>query len=161
MDFSAFYCRRPEMLKRAFGLTPEYLKTSEGDSVTNATDYALQLGRRFRALKFWMVVRHYGVEGLQAVIREHIRLAKVFAALVGSDPRFEIVAPAPFSTVCFRLKDSDAKNQALIDRVNASGKIFISHTVLNGKLTARLSIGNARSTEEHVRAAWSIIAGAG
>ena len=159
MDLSAFYCRRPEMLRRAFSLTPEYLKTAEGDSVTNGMDYTLQLGRRFRALKFWMIVRHYGVEGLRAVIREHIRLARMFVSLVEKDSRFEVVAPAPFSTVCFRLKAGDAENQAMVDRVNATGKTFISHTILNGKLTARLAIGNARTSEEHVRAAWTVIAG--
>jgi aromatic-L-amino-acid/L-tryptophan decarboxylase len=157
MDMSAFYCRKPEMLRRAFSLTPDYLKTAEGDSVTNAMDYTLQLGRRFRALKFWMVVRHYGVEGLRAGIREHIRLAKLFASLVESDSRFEIVAPVVFSTVCFRLKAGDAENQALLDRVNASGKLFISHTRLNGKLTVRFAVGNLRSSEEHVRAAWGVI----
>jgi aromatic-L-amino-acid decarboxylase len=157
MDLSAFYCRRPDMLRRAFSLTPDYLKTAEGDSVTNMQDYTLQLGRRFRALKFWMVVRHYGVEGLQAGIREHIRLGKLFASLVATDPRFEVVAPVPFSTVCFRLKSGDADNQALIDRVNASGKLFISHTRLNDKLTVRFAIGNARSSEAHVRAAWEEI----
>ena len=124
MDLSAFYCRRPEMLRRAFSLTPEYLKTAEGDSVTNTMDYTLQLGRRFRALKFWMIVRHYGVEGLRSVIREHIRLAKLFASLVQKDPRFEVVAPVQFSTVCFRLKAGDAENQAMIDRVNGTGKSF-------------------------------------
>jgi aromatic-L-amino-acid decarboxylase len=159
MDMSAFFCRRMDLLKRAFSLTPDYLKTAEGDSVVNAMDYTLQLGRRFRALKFWMVVRHYGVEGLRAGIREHIRLAKLFASLVEADSRFEIVAPAPFSTVCFRLKGSEAENQALIDRANASGKVFISHTVLRGKLTARFAVGNLRSSEEHIRAAWRIISG--
>ena len=159
MDLSAFYCRRPEMLRRAFSLTPDYLKTAEGDSVTNGMDYTLQLGRRFRALKFWMIVRHYGVEGLRAVIREHIRLARMFVSLVEKDSRFEVVAPAPFSTVCFRLKAGDAENQAMVDRVNATGKTFISHTILNGKLTARLAIGNGRTSEEHVRAAWTVIAG--
>jgi aromatic-L-amino-acid decarboxylase len=157
MDLSAFYCRRPEMLRRAFSISPEYLKAAEGDSVTNAQDYTLQLGRRFRSLKFWMVIRHYGVEGLRAGIREHIRLGKLFASLVESDSRFEVVAPVPFSTVCFRLKSGDAENQALIDRVNASGKLFISHTSLNNKLTLRFAIGNLRSTEAHVRAAWEEI----
>jgi aromatic-L-amino-acid decarboxylase len=159
MDLSAFYCRRPDMLKRAFSLTPDYLKTTEGDSVTNTMDYTLQLGRRFRALKLWMVLRHYGVEGLKSVIREHIRLATLFAGLVEADSRFEIVAPVLFSTVCFRLKAGDAETQAMIDRVNASGRTFISHTSLNGKLTARLAIGNARTNEEHVRAAWEVIKG--
>jgi aromatic-L-amino-acid decarboxylase len=156
VDFSAFYCRRPDMLRRAFSLTPDYLKTPEGD-VTNYMDYTFQLGRRFRALKFWMVIRYFGVEGLRGVIREHIRLAKLFASLVETDKRFEIVAPVPFSTVCFRLKADDAANQSLIDRVNATGKMFISHTRLNDKLTIRLAIGNLRSTEEYVRRAWQII----
>jgi aromatic-L-amino-acid decarboxylase len=156
MDFSAFYYRRPDMLRRAFSLTPDFLKTAESD-VTNAMDYTLQLGRRFRALKLWMIIRYFGVEGLRAVVREHIRLAKLFASLVESDPRFEIVAPVPFSTVCFRLKARDDANQALIDRVNASGKVFISHTVLNDKLTIRFAVGNLRSTEEHVRMAWDLI----
>ena len=112
MDLSAFYCRRPEMLQRAFSLTPDYLKTAEGDSVTNTMDYTLQLGRRFRALKLWMIVRHYGVRACRLVIREHIRLARLFASLVESDSRFEIVAPVLFSTVCFRLKTGDADNSA-------------------------------------------------
>ncbi len=157
MDLSAFYCRRPEMLRRAFSLTPDYLKTTDGDDVTNAQDYTLQLGRRFRSLKFWMVIRHYGVEGLRAGIRDHIRLGGLFASLVEAEPRFEVVAPVLFSTVCFRLKSGDEENQALIDRVNASGKLFISHTRLNGKLTLRFAIGNARSDEAHVRAAWEEI----
>ena len=159
MDLSALYCRRPEMLKRAFSLTPDYLKTAEGNSVTNTMDYTLQLGRRFRALKLWMVVRHYGVEGLRNIIREHIRLASVFKQLVISDVRFEVVAPVLFSTVCFRLKGSDAENQAMIDRANATGRMFISYTTLNGKLTARLAIGNARTKEAHIREAWALIAG--
>jgi aromatic-L-amino-acid decarboxylase len=104
-----------------------------------------------------MIVRHYGVEGLQAVIREHVRMAKVFAALVEADPRFEVVAPVPLSTVCFRLRAGDAETQALIDRVNATGRLFISHTNLDGRLVARLAIGNIRSSEEHVRAAWKVI----
>jgi aromatic-L-amino-acid decarboxylase len=157
MDLSAFYCRRPEMLKRAFGLTPDYLKTSEGDSVTNTIDYTHHLGRRFRALKLWMIRRHYGVGGLQEIIREHIRLAKLFAGFPSADPRFEVVAPVLFSTVCFRLKGTDAENQAMIDRVNAGGKIIISHTTLRGRITARLAIGNGRTTEATIREAWKII----
>jgi aromatic-L-amino-acid decarboxylase len=157
VDFSAFYCRRPEALRKAFSLTPDYLLSREAD-VTNAMDYTLQLGRRFRALKFWMVIRYFGVEGLRATLREHIRLAGLFASLVESDPRFEIVAPVRFSTVCFRLKsDDDAANQAIVDRVNASGKIFISHTRLNDKLTMRFSVGNIRSTENHIRLAWELV----
>jgi len=157
VDFSAFYCRRPDMLKRAFSLTAEYLTTAEGEEVTNAMDYSLQLGRRFRALKFWMVIRYFGVDGLQAVIREHIRLGKHFASLVQADSRFEVVAPVPFSSVCFRLKSDDAENQSLVDRVNATGKLFISHTRLNDKLTIHFTVGNLRTTEEHVDAAWKLI----
>jgi aromatic-L-amino-acid decarboxylase len=157
VDFSAFYCRRPDMLKRAFSLTAEYLTTAEGEEVTNAMDYSLQLGRRFRALKFWMVVRYFGVERLRDVIREHIRLGKLFESFVKADNRFEIVAPVPFSSVCFRLKSGDAENEALIDRVNATGKIFISQTRLNDKLTIHFTVGNLRTTEAHVDAAWKLI----
>jgi aromatic-L-amino-acid decarboxylase len=157
VDFSAFYCRRPDMLKRAFSLTAEYLTTAEGEAVTNAMDYSLQLGRRFRALKFWMVIRYFGVDGLRDVIREHIRLGKLFASFVKADNRFEIAAPVPFSSVCFRLKSGDAENEALIDRVNKTGKIFISNTRLNDKLTIHFTVGNLRTTEAHVDAAWKLI----
>jgi aromatic-L-amino-acid decarboxylase len=157
IEYSAFYTRRPEALKRAFSLVPEYLKTGEGDSVTNYMDYGIQLGRRFRALKLWMVMRYFGVEGLRARIREHMRLARRFAAWVGDDARFEVAAPVPFSTVCFRLRGSDQENASLLDRVNASGRIFISHTRIDDRFTIRFSIGNVRTTEEHVRTAWSLI----
>lgn len=157
LDFSAFYCRRPDVLKRAFSLTPEYLKTSEGDKVTNYMDYGIQLGRRFRSIKFWMVLRYFGVEGLQERIREHIRLAKLFKSWVEADSRFEMMAPVQFGTACFRLKADDEANQKLIDRVNASGKIFMSHTRLNEKFTLRLTVGHLRTTEEHVRMAWDLI----
>src|SRR5215510_12261044 len=157
IDFSAFYCRRPQVLKQAFSLTPEYLQTSDPSTVTNYMDYGMQLGRRFRSLKFWMVVRYFGVEGLRDRIREHIRLGKLFASWVAADSRFEIVAPVPFSTVCFRLKGDDLANQKLMDRVNASGKIFISNTRLNNRVVLRFTVGNLRSTEEHVRMAWELI----
>jgi aromatic-L-amino-acid/L-tryptophan decarboxylase len=156
VDFSAFYCRRPEMLKRAFSLTPDYLTTAEGEAVTNPMDYSLQLGRRFRALKFWMVIRYFGAEGLRSAIREQIRLGQLFASLVKEDARFEIVAPVPFSCVCFRLKAGDEENQRLIECVNKSGKAFVSHTRLNDKLTIHFTVGNLRTTEEHVRAAWKL-----
>ena len=157
IDFSAFYCRRPQVLKQAFSLTPEYLQTSDPNTVTNYMDYGIQLGRRFRSLKFWMVVRYFGVEGLRERIGEHIRLGKLFASWVESDSRFELMAPVPFSTVCFRLRGDDAANQTLLDRVNASGKIFISHTRLNNQVVLRFTVGNLRSTEEHVRMAWDLI----
>jgi aromatic-L-amino-acid/L-tryptophan decarboxylase len=157
VDFSAFYCRRPDMLKRAFSLTAEYLTTADGEEVTNNMDYSLQLGRRFRALKFWMVIRYFGVEGLRNVIREHVRLGQHFASLVRTDHRFEIVAPVPFSSVCFRLKSGDDENRSLIDRANATGKLFVSHTRLNGNLTIHFTVGNIRTTEQHVDAAWKLI----
>ena len=157
VDFSAFYCRRPHVLKQAFSLTPEYLQTTDPGNVTNYMDYGMQLGRRFRSLKFWMVVRYFGVDGLRERIREHIRLGKLFASWVEADSKFEIVAPVPFSTVCFRSKSDDSANQKLMDRVNASGKIFISHTRLNNRLVLRFTVGNLRSTEEHVRMAWDLI----
>jgi aromatic-L-amino-acid decarboxylase len=156
MDFSAFFCRRPQVLKQAFSLVPEILKTAEGDTVTNYMDYGIPLGRRFRSIKLWMVIRYFGVQGLQERIREHIRLGKLFASWVEADPRFEIMAPVPFSTVCFRLKADDAANQRIIDGANATGKVFVSHTRVHGKLTIRLTIGNLRTAEEHVRTAWEI-----
>lgn len=157
IDFSAFYCRRPEVLKQAFSLTPEYLKTAEDDVVTNYMDYGIQLGRRFRALKFWMVVRYFGVEGLRERLREHIRLGQMFVSWIEDNPNFSLMAPAPFSTVCFRFKGSDAANQTLLDRVNGSGKAFLSHTKLNDQLTIRFTVGNLRTKEKHVRQAWELV----
>lgn len=157
IDFSAFYCRRPDVLKQAFSLTPEYLKTPDGDAVTNYMDYGIQLGRRFRALKFWMVIRYFGVDGLRRRIREHIRLGQLFAKWIEESPDFELMAPPPFSTVCFRLKSDDASNQQLLDLVNASGKAFLSHTRLAGQLTLRLTVGNLRTEEKHVRSAWQLL----
>lgn len=157
IDFSALYCRRPDVLKRAFSITPEYLKTPEDETVTNYMDYGIQLGRRFRALKLWMVVRYFGVEGLRNRIREHIRLAGMFASSVAEAARFELMAPVPFGTVCFRLKGSNEANEQLIERVNANRTIFLSHTKLNGRFTLRFSVGNLRTRESHVRAAWEQI----
>lgn len=156
-DFSALYCRRPEALRQAFSLVPAYLQTPEGDAVTNFMDYGLQLGRRFRSLKLWMVIRYFGVEGLRSLIREHIRLARLFATWVGADTRFEVVAPVPFSTVCFRLRGPDEPNRALLDRINASGAAFMSHTELDGRYTLRFTVGNVRTREANVRKAWALI----
>jgi aromatic-L-amino-acid decarboxylase len=161
VDFSALYCRRPEALKAAFSLVPPYLTTPEGDSVTNFMDYGIQLGRRFRSLKLWMVIRYFGVDGLAALIREHIRLAQLFAEWVSAHPDFEVVAPVPFSTVCFRIRGADEDNTALLGRINASGRAFLSHTELNGRVTLRFTIGNLRTTEDHVRRAWELIASLG
>ena len=157
IDFSAFFSRRREAVKEAFSLVPEYLETAEGDAVTNYMDFGIPLGRRFRALKLWMVIRYFGVDGLRSVIREHIRLARIFADWVEADSAFELAAPVPFSTVCFRLKGTNEVNAALLDRVNSTGKAFISHTTLDDRFILRFSVGNLRTTEEHVLRAWELI----
>jgi aromatic-L-amino-acid decarboxylase len=157
VDFSALYCRRPEALKAAFSLVPPYLATPEGDRVTNFMDYGIQLGRRFRSLKLWMVIRYFGVEGLRALIREHIRLARLFADCVAAHPEFEVAAPVPFSTVCFRLRAPNEDNLALLGRINDTGRAFLSHTELGGRVTLRFTVGNLRTTEAHVRRAWELI----
>jgi aromatic-L-amino-acid/L-tryptophan decarboxylase len=157
IDLSAFYTRHPKLLARAFSLTPEYLRTTEDPRAHNLMDYGVPLGHRFRALKFWFVLRYFGLEGLQAILRSHTAMAKEFAAWVREDSRFELSAPVPFSTICFRYKGTDEDNRALIERVNASGKIFISHTNLAGKIVLRVAIGNLGTRQEDVRSAWEII----
>jgi aromatic-L-amino-acid decarboxylase len=171
VDLSALYCRRMDVLKQAFSLVPEYLRTAEPESVKNFMDYGPQLGRRFRALKFWFVMRYFGSEGLANIIREHVRLAGEFARWVDESPDFERLAPTPLSTVCFRacppgLAGSaegesylDVLNEKLMEDVNRGGKVFISHTKLDGKFTLRLAIGNIRTRREHVTLAWSELTG--
>jgi len=154
MDLSAFFTRRPEILRRTFSLVPEYLRTARDPRAVNLMDYGVPLGRRFRSLKLWFVLRYFGRQGLIEMLRSHVRWAQEFAALVDTDPRFERVAPAPLSTVCFRLKGSDQENQALLERINATGKFFLSHTVLNGKFTLRLAIGNIKVTREDIQVTW-------
>jgi aromatic-L-amino-acid decarboxylase len=156
-DISVLYCRRMDALRAAFSLTPEYLKTVEAAPVQNLMDTGIQLGRRFRALKLWMVLRHFGAEGLRARIAEHLRLARLFERCVKDDPRFRIVAPAPFSVVCFRAEGSDDLNERLLERVNASGEVYLSHTRLDGRFVLRLAIGNLRTTEAHVARAWTLL----
>jgi aromatic-L-amino-acid decarboxylase len=156
-DISAFYSRRMDVVRTAFSLTPEYLRTTEAASVRNLMDTGIQLGRRFRALKLWMVIRHFGSEGLRACLAEHMRLARAFASWIDASPEFERVAPVPFSVVCFRLRGSDEQNARLLERVNATGEIFISHTRLDGRYTLRLAIGNLHTTETHVRRAWDLL----
>jgi aromatic-L-amino-acid decarboxylase len=156
-DLSALYCRRMDVLRRAFALTPDYLVTSDASSVRNLMDTGVQLGRRFRALKLWMVLRHFGAEGVRTRLREHIRLASLFAAWVDASATFERVAPAPFSVVCFRAKGSDRLNEQLLEAVNRSGEIFLSHTKLNGAFTLRLAIGNLHTRERHVHHAWTLL----
>lgn len=160
-DLSVLYCRHMDLLKRAFSLVPEYLRTPEQEKVRSGSDYGIQLGRRFRALKLWMVMRYFGQEGLAARIREHCRLARLFAAWVDESEDWELMAPVPLGLVCFRAcapnADLDALNEAIMHGVNASGRALLSHTRLNDKLTLRLSIGNIRTTERHVREVWELL----
>lgn len=161
IDCSVLYTRRPDVLRRAFSLVPEYLTTPDED-VLNLMDYGPQLGRRFRALKLWMVLRAFGAEGMAARIRGHVALARRLAAWVDADPEWERMAPVPASTVCLRwvgdgtLPDDvlNARNAAILAAVNASGRAFLSHTVLDGRYAIRVAIGNIRTREEHVRDAW-------
>ena len=155
MDCSAFFTRRPDALRDAFSLVPEYLRVDE--DVVSLSEYSVPLGRRFRALKLWAVLRCYGAEGVRALIREHVRLADLFAGWVEGEPGWEVVAPHPFSLVCFRLDADDARNEMLMNRVNAAGEIFLSHTRLDGRFVLRLAIGNARTTEDDVRLAWDVL----
>jgi aromatic-L-amino-acid decarboxylase len=159
IDFSAFYTRRPDILRQAFSLIPEYLRTKsqEDERSINLMDYGVSLGRRFRALKFWFILRYFGREGIERLLRAHIAWAQEFASWIDADPRFERVAPAPFSVVCFRLKASNEENRALLDRVNASGQAFLSHTELNGQYVLRIAIGNLATTREDVQAVWELI----
>jgi len=162
VDCSVLYVRDPALLKAAFSLVPEYLRTAE-TAVTNLMDNGFQLGRRFRALKLWMVIRAFGVEGLRQRIREHCRLARNLAERLAADSRFELAAPVPFSTVCFRAlaagspEDQDRFNERLLSRLNAAGPFFLSHTVLRGRYTLRVAIGNLRTGREHVDALWELL----
>ena len=160
MDCSVFYTRRPEVLRRAFSLIPEYLVSASDPRAVNLMDYGVPLGRRFRALKLWFVMRSYGHEGLAATIREHVRLARCFASQVEGDVRFEIVAPVHFSVVNFRYKGSDEENRRILERVNADGGVFLSSTVLNGKFTLHLAVGNYQTGERHIGKTWELVRGA-
>ena len=155
MDCSTMWTRRPDDLRAAFSLVPEYLRVSE--EVASLSEYSPVLGRRFRALKLWAVLRCYGRTGLQERIREAIRLAESFEGWVRDEPGWELTAPRPFSLVCVRRDGSDEENEALLERVNATGEIFISHTKLNGRYSLRLAIGNARTTAADVRLAWDVL----
>jgi aromatic-L-amino-acid decarboxylase len=163
-DLSAFYCRRMDVIRSAFSLVPEYLRTVETAPVRNLMDTGVQLGRRFRALKLWMVLRHFGSDGLRARLSEHMRLARLFAAWIDTSGTFERVAPVPFSVVCFRAlvpgadeQATDLFNERLLDAINATGEIFLSHTRLNGRFVLRLAVGNLHTTDAHVSRAWAII----
>jgi aromatic-L-amino-acid decarboxylase len=163
-DCSAFFTRQPEVLERAFSLVHEYLVTPEGGSVVDLMNYGVQLGRRFRALKLWMVIRGFGTAGLAARLREHCALARRFAEWVRADPSWEVVAPVPFSLVCFRYApaqldeaERNAANARILARVNERGSVFLSHTKLDGRYVLRLAVGNIRTEEHHVHMAWTLL----
>jgi aromatic-L-amino-acid decarboxylase len=164
VDLSAFYCRRMDTVRAAFSLTPEYLRTPDG--ARNLMDTGIQLGRRFRSLKLWMLMRYFGVDGLRARIADHIRLAQDLAGWVDAHPDFERLAPTPFSVVCCRAAPADrsrsqaelnALNERLMTLVNATGEVFLSHTMLHGSFTLRVAIGNIRTSDVHVRRVWDLL----
>jgi aromatic-L-amino-acid decarboxylase len=157
IDLSAFYTRRPEILRHAFSLVPEYLRTAEDSRACNYMDYGVQLGRRFRSLKLWFVMRYFGRHGVAATIRSHIQWAQEFAGWVRSDPSFEVVAPTPFSLVCFRYQGSDEDNRRLLESINTAGRAFLSHTVLHGHFVLRLAIGNLGTTKEDLEQVWEAL----
>lgn len=166
MDCSVLYTTRPDVLRKAFSLVPDYLQTAEGQSARNLMDYGVALGRRFRALKLWFIIRYFGTERIAEVLRHHIALARKFEQWVKDDADFELLAPRNFSVVVFRYRpsgkteeDVDALNERILDAVNASGEIFISHTRLRGRYALRLAIGNLRTSEQHVQRAWQLIRG--
>jgi aromatic-L-amino-acid decarboxylase len=162
-DCNCFWTRDRRAVTGALSVTPEYLRNAASDSgaVIDYRDWQVPLGRRFRALKLWFVIRHYGVEGLQAHIREHVRLAALFEEWVRGDARFEVCAPRTVNLVCFRLRgegaSADARNRELLERINASGQAYLTHTVLAGRFVLRMAIGATHTREEHVRAAWDLI----
>lgn len=154
IDCSAFYCRRPEILRRAFSLVPEYLRTSQDPYVVNLMDYSIPLGRRFRALKLWFVMRYYGRRGVEEILRRHIQWAQQFARWVEQDTRFELAAPVMFSLVVFRYRGTDEQNRQLLERLNETGKAFLSGTVLDGRFVLRLALGNVATTLADVELIW-------
>lgn len=153
MDCAAFWTRRPEVLHDTFALSPDYLAST--DAAVDLKDYGPALGRRFRALKLWAVLRHYGAEGLRELIREHVRLAQLFASWVEAEPGWEVTAPHPFSTVCFRHAGSD--NFELARAATATGELFVAAARLRGQDVIRLAIGNARTTEDDIRRSWEVL----
>jgi aromatic-L-amino-acid decarboxylase len=164
IDLSALYTRRPEVVRAAFSLVPDYLRTPEDGLAPNLMDYGVSLGRRFRALKLWMVLRAFGREGIVQRIREHLRLAQLFREWVEADPHFEVMAPTPLSVVCFRAlfpgeddAGHDRLNDAVVEEVNATGEVFLSATKLRGRTALRLAVGNIRTEERHVARAYELL----
>jgi aromatic-L-amino-acid decarboxylase len=163
-DLSVLYCRDLGFMKRTFSLVAEYLKTSDETQVKNGMDYGIQLGRRFRSIKLWFVMRYFGREGLIARLREHCRLAREFASWVDESPEWEIMAPVPFALVCFRAAPAgrsedelNALNERIMNEINVSGEAYLSHTKLDGKFTLRVSIGSIRVEERHVQKLWELL----
>jgi aromatic-L-amino-acid decarboxylase len=165
-DLTAYFVRDVDTLLRTFTITPEFLRTSHDKDVANFRDWGIQLGRRFRALKLWFVIRSYGVEGLRAMMRRHVALAQEFADWVSVSPDFELLAPAPLGLVCFRYRPAgtaaddpglDELNRELLARVNASGRVFLTHTALGGRYTIRLAVGQRCTEREHVEEAWRLV----
>ncbi len=164
VDCSLLYMRDPASVRAAFSLVPEYLSTAEEGRATNLMDYGVALGKRFRALKLWFVLRYFGAEGIRARIRSHVAMAQDLARAIDEDPDWVRAAPAPFSTVAFRRapegmspEEADRLNLAIMEAVNASGKAFLSHTRLRGRICLRVSVGNLRTTGAHVEATWGVL----
>ena len=164
MDCSILYCRKPDALRAAFSLTPEYLRTGEQGEVTNLMDHGVSLGRRMRALKLWFVLRYFGAEGIRNRLREHVRLASELAERVAREEGWRLASPASFSTLSLRYAppgldpaEQDRVNHWILDRVNRSGEAFLSHAVLDGRVAIRFTIGNVRTTEKHVTRAWELL----
>jgi aromatic-L-amino-acid decarboxylase len=166
IDCSVLYCRRPETLKRAFSLTPEYLRTAETGEAKNFMDYGISLGRRFRALKLWMVIRSLGREGIANTVKDHIAYAHELARKIESHPDFELMAPVPFSTLVFRFRpknkscsdlEINSLNEKFLEEVNKTGQLFLSHTKLRGKFAIRIAIGNLKTTWDDVSLAWDVL----
>lgn len=164
VDLSALYTRRPEVLRAAFSLVPDYLRTPEDALAPNLMDYGISLGRRFRALKLWMVIRAFGADGLARRIRRHVELARAFRGWIEAEEGFAIAAPTPLSVVCFRAvapggagEEEDRLNEGIMEAVNASGEAYLSHTKLGGRTVLRLAVGNLRTEERHVRRAFELI----
>jgi aromatic-L-amino-acid decarboxylase len=158
-DCDAFFVADRKALINALSILPEYLrnKATESGAVIDYRDWQIPLGRRFRSLKLWFVIRHYGVEGLRHHIRRHVALAQEFAAWIRDDARFELAAPAPLNLVCFRHRAGDQFNEALLDRLNRSGDLYLTHTKLNDRFTLRLSVGQTYTEARHVKRAWDRI----
>ena len=166
LDLSAFFCRRMEILRRAFRVTPEYLRTPEEGTVRNLMDDGVLLGRRFRSLKLWVILRSFGARAIRGHLARHIDLAQQLARWIEEHPDFERLAPSPFSVVCFRWRpagrvmseaDIDRANLELIERVNRTGDIFISQTAIHDRPAIRIAIGHLGTTDQHVRRAWELL----